>query len=508
LILAHLIFPLISRLNFHSFFMQKLARSFFIPSIIIACFVSLGSVAQVPIRKPNVVIIFMDDMGYGDPGCYNGMLYQTPNIDRLAAQGMRFTSFYAAQAVCSASRAGLLTACYPNRVGISGALMPWSPIALNPKEETIASSLKQSGYKTGMVGKWHLGSKPPYLPLHYGFDEYFGLPYSNDMWPVDFAGKPITDTSNARGKFPPLKILEGDKPVKDINTLEDQGMLTKLYTERATEFIRKNKKHPFFLYFAQSMVHVPIAASPEFRGKSKEGLFGDVMMEVDWSVGQIMKTLDESGLTKNTIVIFTSDNGPWITFGNHAGNTAGLREGKGTSWEGGQREPCIIRWPSHIQAGTVCNKLASTIDLFPTLAKICGAPLPKEKIDGVDILPLWMNEKDANPRDEFVYYYRRNSLEAIRKGEWKLVFPHSYPAVKDSVGRNGYPGKSVNTNAELALYNLRTDPGEDRDVKSANPGIVKELQLLADKYRRSLGDELLNIPCTECRDAAKVDNSQ
>ena len=352
-------------------------NSYKIPAVIISLlcisFFIFSFQKRMPPAKPNVIIIFMDDMGYGDPSCYSGILYQTPNIDKLASEGMRFTNFYAAQAVCSASRAGILTGCYPNRVGIYGALMPWSPLALNPKEETIAAALKKAGYYTGMIGKWHLGAKAPYLPIHYGFDEYLGLPYSNDMWPVNYDGKPITDTSDRKSKFPPLPLLEGDKPVKYIRTLDDQAQLTQTYTKRAINFIQKNKNHPFFLYLAHSMVHVPIAASPAFRGKSKEGLFGDVMMEIDWSVGEVMRTLNENGLAKNTIVIFTSDNGPWLNFGNHAGNTGGLREGKGTSWEGGQREPCIMRWPGKIPAGTVCNKIAATIDLFPTIAKICGA---------------------------------------------------------------------------------------------------------------------------------------
>jgi arylsulfatase A-like enzyme len=478
-----------------------------IVATILLFFQTSGAQSNILSKKPNVVIIFMDDMGYGDPGCYNGLLYQTPQVDKLAAQGMRFTNFYVAQAVCSASRAGLLTGCYPNRLGINGALFPWSTIALNPKEETIATSLKRIGYATGIVGKWHLGCKSPYLPTNFGFDEFYGLPYSNDMWPVDFDGSPVRDTNNFRFRFPPLQLLEGDKATgKYIQTLDDQGTLTKSFTERAVQFIKKNKQRPFFLYLAHSMVHIPLGASPEFRGKSKDGLFGDVMMEVDWSVGQVMKALDESGLTQNTIVVFTSDNGPWLVFGNHAGNTGGLREGKGTSWEGGQRVPCIIRWPAQIPAGTVCNNLASTIDLFPTLAEICGSPLPKQKIDGVSILPLLLNRKDANPRDEFVYYYQRNSLEAVRKGQWKLVFPHRYVTFnQDSIGSNGFRAEYRMDSTGLALFDLRTDPGEDRDVKSVYPQIVKELQAVAEKYRQALGDDLTKTPCKECREPAKVD---
>jgi arylsulfatase A-like enzyme len=456
-------------------------------------------------NKPNVIIILMDDMGYGDPTCYNGLLYQTPHIDQLAAEGMRYTNYYAAQAICTASRASILTGCYPNRLGIHGAFMPWSPIALNPKEETIAGLLKKAGYYTGMVGKWHLGAKAPHLPVHYGFNEYLGLPYSNDMWPMKYDGSPITDTADRRYKFPLLPLLEGDQVVKHIKTLTDQAELTQTYTKRACEFITKNKKHPFFLYMAHSMVHVPIAASAAFLGKSKEGLFGDVMMEVDWSVGKVMETLKKEGLDKNTLVIFVSDNGPWLNFGNHAGNTGGFREGKGTSWEGGQRVPCIMRWPGTIPAGSVCNKMAASMDLLPTLAQICGASLPEQKIDGVNISSLLLNEPDANPRDELAYYYRKNNLEAIRKGQWKLVFPHLSQTYKNSPpGQNGFPSKTAQVNVPMALYNLRTDPGETLDVQSLHPDVRKQLEVIADRYRKDLGDELTNVPCTGCRLPAQI----
>jgi len=476
--------------------------------LLLLLFLSASAFGQKKIsqQRPNVLIIFMDDMGYGDPDCYAGIGYNTPNIDRLAAQGMRYTNFYAAQAVCSASRAAILTGCYPNRVGIHNALMPWSKIALNPDEETIAASLKKAGYHTGMVGKWHLGAREPYLPIHYGFDEFLGLPYSNDMWPVDYAGNPITDTSDWKSKYPPLPLLEGDKPIKFIRTLEDQSQLTQIYTKRACDFIRKNKNHPFFLYLAHSMVHVPIAASERFRGKSKLGLFGDVMMEVDWSVGEVMKTLKAEGLDRKTLVVFTSDNGPWLSFGNRAGNTGGLREGKGTSWEGGQREPCIMKWPGRIPAGTVCNKIAMTIDLFPTIAAICKSQLPAKKIDGVNILPLLLNEKDANPRNELAYYYNVNSLEGVREGKWKLVFPHrSQTYKKFPPGKDGFPGKTAQVNVPEALYDLSTDPGETIDVAAEHPEIVKRLKDLGDTYREDLGDDLTNKEGKRRRKAAVVE---
>lgn len=457
-------------------------------------------------RKPNVVIIFMDDMGYGDPDFNMGIGYTTPNLDRLAAEGMRFTNFYSAQATCTASRAGILTGCYPNRIGMYGAFAPWETTALNPKEETIASVLKKSGYNTCMVGKWHLGSKPPFLPTHFGFDKYLGLPYSNDMWPVHYDGKMITDTSNHRYRYPILPLLQDDKVLRYIRTLEDQGQLTQTYTQFATKFIRENKDHPFFLYLAHSMMHVPIAASPAFIGKSKNGLFGDVMMEIDWSVGQIMKTLKAEGVDKNTLVIFTADNGPWLNYGNHAGNTAGLREGKGTSFEGGQREPCAMRWPDHIPAGTVCNKIASSIDLLPTITKIAKATLPEQKIDGINILPLLLGEPDANPRTEFVYYYNRNSLECIRQDKWKLVFPHQSRSYKaHPPGHDGFPGPTSQIDVPLALYDLSTDPGETIDVQEQHPDVVKQLEVLADKYRQDMGDDLTHVEGTGRRPAGVCD---
>ncbi len=455
---------------------------------------------------PNVVIIFMDDMGYGDPNFNGGGHYKTPSLNKLAADGMRFTNFYVAQAVCSASRSALLTGCYPTRIGINGALDDRSQIALNPSEITIAEMLKASGYKTGMVGKWHLGNMEPYMPVNQGFDEYFGLPYSNDMWPVHYDGTPLTDTNNRRARYPKLPLYESNKLVRTINTLDDQDQLTTLYTERAVRFIRENKSRPFFLYLAHSMVHVPLAVSSKFRGKSGAGLFGDVMEEVDWSVGEVMKALKENGIADNTVVIFTSDNGPWLTFGNHAGNTGGLREGKGTAWDGGLKVPCVMKWPGKIAAGSICTNLATTMDVLPTLAALCKAKLPENKIDGVDIEDLMFGKPNANPRQEFAYYYDRNSLKAVRKGQWKLVFPcvsQTY-GKPGAIGYNAFPGKYSSDSVHLALYDLSTDPGEDRDVKAAFPDVVKELSAIADKYRKEIGDGLTNTVGTEVRPAAKV----
>ena len=463
------------------------------------------SVKKSASQAPNIVIIFMDDMGYGDLECYGGFTYKTPNINRLAAQGMRFTQFYVAQAVCSASRAALLTGCYSNRVGIFGALFPWSKIALNPEEETIPELLKKKGYKTGMVGKWHLGQKLPFLPLQHGFDEYLGLPYSNDMWKVNYDGGPVTDTSSNKYRFPPLLLIEGNEQVREIKTLEHQGELTTIYTDRAVSFIRKNKSKPFFLYLAHSMPHIPLGVSPKNKGKSGSGLYGDVMMEIDWSVEQVIKTLDEEGLTKNTLVVFLSDNGPWLNFGNHAGSSGGLREGKGTVWEGGVRVPCIMKWPGKIPAGSVCSEIAATMDLLPTITKICQAPRPQKKIDGVDIWSLMTAQPGAKPRDEFVYYYNENNLKAVRKGQWKLVFPAMSQTYKKTIrGADGFPGRIAIDSVKLALYDLRTDPGETLDVKEQHPEIVQQLTTIADRYRKELGDNLTKSIGLEVRPAAKV----
>ena len=439
-------------------------------------------------ERPNIVLVFTDDQGYGDLGAYGAKGFSTPHLDRLAAEGMRFTDFYASQAVCSASRASLLTGCYSERVSILGALMPWSEIGLNPEETTIAEMLKKRGYATGMFGKWHLGHHPEYLPVHHGFDEYYGLPYSNDMWPVDFDGHPVE--KGHKKNFPPLPLIEGDAVVGHVETLEDQATLTTRYAERAVGFIEKHRHQPFFLYLAHSMPHVPLGVSDKFKGKSAQGIYGDVIEEIDWSVGQILSTLDRQGLSENTLVIFTCDNGPWLNFGNHAGSTGGLREGKGTAFEGGPRVPAIMRWPGHIAPASTCEKMASTMDVLPTLAAVTGAPLPERKIDGVNILPLLEGDADANPRQRFFYYYGAE-LRGVREGAWKRVFAHrtrSYEGVEP--GKDGHPGKYAFITVPAALYNLETDRTESEDVAAAHPEKVRRLDALAETARAELGDRL------------------
>ncbi|MFT6881023.1 MAG: arylsulfatase A-like enzyme [Arcticibacterium sp.] len=455
-------------------------------------------------KKPNIVLIFMDDMGYGDLSCYGASTYRTPNIDKLAADGIRFTNFLSAQAVCSASRAGLMTGSYPNRLGVSGAFFPGAGVGIADEEVTIAEMLKEKGYATGIFGKWHLGHEKQFLPLQHGFDEYVGLPYSNDMWPVWYDGKPATGTF--KEKWPALPLYDGNEEIKLIETLEDQAELTTLYTEKATDFIKRNSKKPFFLYVPHTMPHVPIAVSEKFTGKSGAGLYGDLMMEIDWSIGQIMAELKTQGLEENTLVIFTSDNGPWLNYGNHAGSTGGLREGKGVSYEGGQRVPGIMTWKGTIPSDLVCNQLTSTIDIFPTLAAITDGALPKHKIDGVNISELLEGNMNAKPRDFFAYYYRKNNLEAVRKDHWKLVLPHTGRTYKGFLpGNDGYPGPNTERHEEpLALYNLRRDAGEEYDVQRLYPEIVKELQAYAAVVRADLGDDITEVKGSGRRPLGKL----
>ncbi len=456
------------------------------------------------ISKPNIVLIFIDDLGYADIGCFGATDYQTPNIDRLANEGVHFTDFYASQAVCSASRAALLTGCYSERISVLGALNAFSNIGINPEETIIPEMLKKQGYATGIFGKWHLGHHKEFLPLQHGFDEYVGLPYSNDMWPVGYDGVPA-DTNSWKSNYPPLPLIEDNRVIDTIATLEDQAKLTTIYTEKAVQFIKNHKDKPFFLYLPHSMVHVPIAVSEKFKGKSGRGLFADVMMEVDWSVGEIIKTLEENGLDDNTLIIFTADNGPWLNFGNHAGSADPLREGKGSMWEGGPRVSTVMRWPGKIPAGTECNQIASTIDLLPTFAEITGASLPEKEIDGVSILPLMEGEKDANPREQFYYYYG-GKLIAVRKDNWKLVFPHSYRSyVGVEPGMNGLPGPyGKGIVSEIELYDLSNDISETNNLASQHPEIVEQLKIIGDSARAELGDRIQNKKGRAVREPGRI----
>ena len=458
---------------------------------LLACMVQQSLAAP---KTPNIVIIFVDNMGYGDLSITGATGYKTPHLDQLAHEGVLCTQFYVAQAVSSASRAGLLTGCYPNRIGFQGALFPFHEIGINDQEMTIAELLKQKSYTCGIFGKWHLGHHKQFLPLQHGFDEYLGLPYSNDMLPMWYDGTILTpeNSTHRNASMPPLPLIDGNEKSREIRNLEDMSQLTTLYTERAVSFIKKNKNKPFFVYLPHSMPHTPLAVSSKFKGKSELGMYGDVMMEIDWSVGQIMTTLKELKLEQNTLVIFTSDNGPWLNFGDHAGSAAGMREGKQSTWEGGQRLPCIMRWKGKIKEGQICNQLISAIDIFPTIAALCDAPLPPRKIDGVNIWSLISGATDVSPRRYFLYYYDNNNLKAVRNERWKLVFPHTYRSYEETPpGKNGEPGEySSKKVTQTELYDLRRDPGERYNVINEFPDVVAELTKVAEEARTDLGDHL------------------
>ena len=435
-------------------------------------------------KTPNVVIMFMDDMGYADIGAFGAKDYPTPHLDRMAKEGRKFTDFYVTQAVCSASRAGLLTGCYNVRIGINGALGPKSNSGLNPDEVTIAEICKQKGYATACYGKWHLGHHKKFLPMQHGFDDYFGLPYSNDMWPYH-PGVLHLPMEERLKRWPHLPLIDGNKIINPKVSGKDQEMLTTQYTERAVSFIEKNKDNPFFVYLPHSMVHVPLYVSDKFKGKSGAGLFGDVMMEVDWSAGEIMKVLRKHDLHENTLFLFTSDNGPWLNYGDHAGSAAPLREGKGTMFDGGCREPTLAWWPGTIPAGSECKEPAMTIDLLPTIAKLIDADLPKHQIDGKDISALLTD--DAKSPQEAYYFYYGNQLQAVRQGKWKLHFPHGYRTMAGKPGgTGGIPTNYSQAKIGLSLFDLHSDIGESTDVKEKFPKIAKRLKSLGEKFNQEL----------------------
>lgn len=430
--------------------------------LLIACasclllFFQAACLAAAESRPPNVVLIFIDDMGYADIGPFGNTKVKTPNLDKFATQGMKFTSFYATP-VCSMSRASLMTGCYNTRVSIPGVLFPNSKIGLHPAEITIAEIAKQKGYATTAIGKWHLGFQPEFLPTKQGFDSYFGIPYSNDM-----------GTKPARPNFPPLPLMRNEKVIEEE---PDQAQLTRRYTEEAVKFLRENKDKPFFLYLPHTMIHFPLAASAGFKGKSEMGFIGDTIEEIDWSVGQIMNTLDELKLNENTLVIFTSDNGP------AARPAPPLRGNKGTVFEGGVREPCMMRWTGQIPAGTTCDRIAGNIDVLPTLAKLLGADLPKDRtIDGRDFSSLLRDPQAPEVRDTHLYFNGASALVAIRVREWKL-FLHGIP-----VAANPKQGAKQGEEAtKPALFQLSKDVGEAKNVADEHPDVVKQLQETAAK---------------------------
>lgn len=448
-------------------------------------------------RPPNIILIFTDDQGYQDIGVFGSPNILTPNVDQMAKDGIKLTNYYSAQPICSASRAGILTGCYPNRIGIHNALGPGSPVGINASETTLAEMLKAHGYKTAIYGKWHLGDDQKFLPTRHGFDEWFGIPYSNDMWPHH----PWQGTVF---NFPPLPLYENEIV---IDTLEDQSELTTQLTEKSIDFINRNKDNPFFLFVPHPQPHVPLFVSNKFKGKSERGLYGDVIMEIDWSVGQIVEALKKNGLEDNTMIIFTSDNGPWLAYGNHAGSALPLREGKGTAWEGAQREPFVMKYPSKLSANRTLDTPIMAIDLLPTIAEVTGASLPDQTIDGVSAWNVLTGESTESPQEAYFFYYRVNELMGVRYGKWKLYFPQRYRTMNgQEPGKDGLPGEyRMIDMKEIELYDVIQDVSETKNIAAEHPEVVEKIKGLADGIRARLGDSLTEVVGSENRKPGKVD---
>ncbi len=423
--------------------------------------------SQRPDRPPSFVLILLDDSGYADTSVYGAKEWRTPNVQRLAREGIRFTSFYVPQPVCSASRAALLTGSYSNRVGITGALPATSRVGINPSEQLLPEILKARGYATGIFGKWHLGAAPRFLPTHHGFDEYFGIPYSNDMRPSI--------------------LVEGDKAVREL-TEQDRKNYTTTLTERAVSFIDRHRDQPFFLYLPHAMPHVPLWTSSGFEGKTSR-TYGDVMVELDWSVGRILEAIKRNGLDDDTLVMFVSDNGPWLIYGDHAGSAGPLREGKHTTFDGGIRVPFVARWPGHIKPGTVNRTPIMSMDLLPTIAKLARAEVPADRvIDGRDVWDWMSGRRTSGQAHDAMYFYNGTALEAVISGQWKLTLPHrTFHALP---ANGGVRGKQEPFDIGLSLFDLRADPGETKDVASVHPEVVARLLVYVEQARADLGDRL------------------
>ena len=425
-------------------------------------------------QRPNIVLMNCDDLGYGDLGCYGSAVNRTPTLDDMAKHGIRFTDFYMASPVCSPSRGGMLTGCYPPRIGFGTfegewVLFPGQGVGLNSSEVTIAEILRDAGYRTKIVGKWHCGDQEEFLPLNHGFDEYFGLPYSNDM------GRQKTSRLNT-----PLPLIDGAEVIEEQ---PDQRSLTERYVEQATRFIRQNKENPFFLYFAHMHVHLPLYTSEEFVKNSQNGDYGACVECIDWAARAVLHELKKQGLEENTLFIFTSDNGGR---GDHGGSNRPLRGKKGTTWEGGQRVPCIMYWPNHIREGAEVHDLVTSMDFLPTFAKLCGGKVdPDRKIDGMNFSEMLFSDT-ASPRNEF-FYYIREALEAVRVGDWKLHTSKDGEAVK-------------------LLYNLRKDPGETNNLYDEYPEIVAKLEARLEYYRHDLGDTVTGTAGENVRPIGRVEN--
>jgi arylsulfatase A-like enzyme len=431
-------------------------------------FVTLAALlaATAPARPPNVVVIFIDDLGYGDIGPFGATKQRTPHLDRMAKEGMKLTSFYATP-VCSVSRAQMMTGCYGARVSVPGVYFPGQSVGLNPSEVTVAERLKEKGYATQMVGKWHLGDQPEFLPTRQGFDHYLGIPYSNDML-----------KKSAETKVPVVPVLRDEKVVELMDG-EGQRRLVELYTKEAVDFITRSKDQPFYLYFAHNAVHTPIWPGAAFAGKSQNGRFGDWVEEVDWSVGQVLDTLRAQGLDKDTLVVFTSDNGPWLVKGADGGSAGPLRGGKGSTWEGGVRVPTLAWWPGRVPAGSVNDAVAATIDLLPTFVSLAGGTVPATPvIDGRDITPILLGQSKESAREAH-YYFSGYDLQAVRQGRWKLALSPQSEA--------GSVRKGPQVAAGLRLYDLDAEIGEQTDLAARHPEVVAKLLALADKMAAEIG---------------------
>ena len=440
-------------------------------------------------NKPNIVFILADDLGYGDLSSYGSETIETTNIDKLAEDGVKLTSYYAAQPVCSASRAAILTGAYANRIGIYNAFGPTSNSGINSNEYTLAEMLKDNGYETGIFGKWHLGSKKEFFPTNHGFDEFYGILYSNDMW--------RWHPENPEGYPQDLLLYRNENAILEIT---DQSNLTKDITTESINFIEKNKGNPFFLYIAHPQPHVPLFVSEDFEDLTGNGIYADVITEIDYSVGRVLDKIEESGLTENTIIVFTSDNGPWLSYGDHAGSSGIYREGKGTTWEGGVRVPSIIKFPYGLKP-SIIDEPVMAIDWMPTFANITRSKLSQNKIDGKDIWPLLSGEVKQTPHQELYFYHRVNELHSIRMNNWKIQFSRTYRSLNGRAGgKDGIPVKyDMNLIEKNELYNLKDDPQEKINVYDSFPEIAKKMEELGDKARIKLGDNLMGIKGKENR---------
>jgi arylsulfatase A-like enzyme len=430
--------------------------------------------AETP-RPPNFVLIFLDDAGWADFRPFADTPYPTPNVQRLADEGCRFDNFYVPQAICSASRASLLTGCYPGRTKVFGAHPPKAR-GLEPGFATLGEVLQSRGYATAVFGKWHIGDQPDTRPPARGFGESCGLMYSNDMWEFH------PENPSYWGQYP-LQYWENGKITIERVTSEHQTMLTTWYTERAVDFIERHRQEPFLLYVPHSMPHVPLYCSDKFKGKSGHGLYADVMMELDWSVGEILKALDRTDVAANTLVVFTSDNGPWISYGNHAGKTP-FREAKGTGFDGGIRSPCLVRFPGRVPAGTRSNRAFCSIDILPTFAHLAGAPLPANPIDGKEVWDVITGAPGAKSPHEFYAFSTDRTFEGVISGDgrWKLHLPHSYRTLV-SPGMEGQAGQYRVTEIGLSLFDLTNDPTEARNVIGEFPEVAARLKALAERHQ-------------------------